>query len=499
MSINQNDIIYFILTDRFYGIPNPKVKIEKKIDKNNPQKYHGGNFEGIIEKIPYLKNLGITCLWITPVYLQVDLEENHGYHGYWALDFNKINPTLYIDNQKYEAGSKKYLKDLVDELHKNNIKLILDMVVNHTGYYHPAFLNSSTNQTEIQKSWFNPKYEGVERNELKEELLGLPDLNLDNPDVCDYQIRTILSWIRETGIDGIRMDTVNNVEPNFWEYFKNQIKGLYPEVSLLGEVMTYDVDTLAEYQKLWAFDLLFDFPMQVAMKKVFIDDYQLNAFVSPYNAGYGVLERDSAYTNHNKLVTLLDNHDSVLRFISSVLEKHDKPETATWITKLSLTFIFTIRGVPQIYYGTEIGMQGKTEAENRKDFEWGKIDEQNNVKPEYIYEKEIFEHTKKLIELRKNSHALTAGNFVCIYVDSYVMVYIRYIEDEIVIVTLHNGWIEMPMKLEITIDNSPELPMRIKNILKDKTMKCVLTGKTIDIQSGTFAIKMKPKSANIYL
>jgi len=499
MSINQNDIIYFILTDRFYGKPNTVIEKEKNYDKSNPNSYHGGNFEGIIEKIPYLKNLGITCLWITPVYLQIDFEDKQAYHGYWTLDFNKVNPTLYIDNKKYEAGSKLYLKDLVDELHRNNIKIVLDMVVNNTGYNHPALKNPELNSTEIQHSWFHEGNENDDENKVVDKNRNLPDLNLDNPDVCDFHIRTILSWIRETGIDAIRMDTVNHVERKFWEYFKNQIKGLYPDVCLLGEVWTFDIDTLAEYQKLWAFDLLFDFPIYEAMKKVFIDDFPLKAFVSPFNAGYGVLERDEAYTNHNKLVTLLDNHDLPERFLSTILQKHDNLEIATWIMKLSLSFMFTIRGIPLIYYGTEIGMQGFQDPDNRRDFCWEKIDEQNSVKKEFVYEREIFEHTRKLIDIRKKSHALTVGNFVNIYVDNYVMVYVRYIEDEVVIVTLHNGWIQMPMKLEISINETIELPSRIKDLIKNRKLTCQVSNSTIDIQDGIFSIKMKPKSANIYM
>ena len=113
MAITRQDIIYFILTDRFYGIENQQPEVKQKIDKNNPLFYHGGNFDGIIEKIPYLKNLGITALWITPVYLQIDLENLHGYHGYWALDFNTINPGLYVDKGKYPQRNKLYLKNLI--------------------------------------------------------------------------------------------------------------------------------------------------------------------------------------------------------------------------------------------------------------------------------------------------------------------------------------------------------------------------------------------------
>jgi len=143
MAITRKDIIYFILTDRFYGIENQRPEVKQKIDKNNPFFYHGGNFDGIIEKIPYLKNLGITALWITPVYSQIDLENSHGYHGYWALDFNAVNPVLYVDRGKYPRGSKLYLRDLVDQLHANGIKIILDIVVNHTGYRHPGVIDNS--------------------------------------------------------------------------------------------------------------------------------------------------------------------------------------------------------------------------------------------------------------------------------------------------------------------------------------------------------------------
>ena len=137
MAITQQDIIYFILTDRFYAKGSSVCK--KGLDKDDPQAYHGGNFDGIVEKIPYLKSLGISTLWISPVYWQIEsrVRNRWAYHGYWTLDFNTVDPHLY-SHEKYEQGSKKYLKDLVDILHDNDIKLILDVVVNHAGYLHPG-------------------------------------------------------------------------------------------------------------------------------------------------------------------------------------------------------------------------------------------------------------------------------------------------------------------------------------------------------------------------
>jgi glycosidase len=497
MAIKQNDVIYFILTDRFYGIKNPGF--ENRIDKSNPFKYHGGNFEGLIEKIPYLKKLGITALWITPVYLQIDLQNVDGYHGYWALDFNSINPSLYIDNGKYPKGSKQYLKDLVDKFHQNGIKIILDMVVNHTGYSHPA-LTDNPNPTPIRKNWFNNSSISCEQDEIQGQLASLPDLDLDLPDVCDYQIDTIVDWIKETGIDAIRMDTVKHIERDFWNYFKTQIKGLYPDCTLIGEVLVYDVEILSLYQKDWAFDELFDFPLQQAIKNVFIDDSPMTHLVSPLNAGYGIIEKDNSYTNHNRLVTLLDNHDLSGRFFTYILDKQQNDyDKACAIQKLALTFLFTIRGIPQIFYGTEIGMEGHGDPDNRRDFPWEYFNKSYQVKKEYTHQKEIFEMFCSLINLRKTNNAVSSGMFVCLYVDPFVFVYLRYVLNEVVIVAIHNGWYDMPSEIEVHIENNCNIPTRIKELLNNQSLNSYLDEDKCAVKNGSFKIQLKKKTAKIFV
>ena len=497
MAINQDDIIYFVLTDRFFGKTNPDLK---DIDKTKPRAFHGGNFEGLIKKIPYLKKLGITAVWITPVYLQTPniSPDETGYHGYWTLDFNAVDPHLYIDNGKYEKGSKLYLKDLVDELHRNDLKIVLDMVVNHTGYGHPA-LTGEYNPTPIKKEWFNSQMDSGS-DTVKGQLSGLPDFNLDMIDVSDYHITTILSWIEETGIDAIRMDTARHVEKVFWTYFKNQVKGDHPEVTLIGEVLEFDIDSISQYQEHFAFDSLFDFPMQMAMKNVFIYDNPLTTFVTPYNSGSGILERDTHYTNHNKLVTLHDNHDLEARFMSLAL-KHvggdENRERAVWVVKLALSFMFTIRGIPQIFYGTEYGMEGWGDPDNRRDFNWELFDDKYDVKPQFKFEKEMFEHTQKLIKIRKSNDALTCGNFVCLYVDSFVLVFLRYIEENVVITIIHNGWLPMSDPLRISIITNDQVPTRIKEILDYSVLTCQLTGEKVSVNNGVFKVKMERKSAMI--
>jgi glycosidase len=499
MPINQQDIIYFILTDRFNG--KGKSASTYGLDKKNPTAYHGGNFDGIIEKIPYLKKLGITALWITPVYWQVNmpLQGAQSYHGYWALDFNKVDPHLYVD-KGYEQGSRKYLKELVDELHKNSIKLVLDVVVNHAGYSHPGQSNKSDNPTPIRSDWFNQQGLSSDVDVIHGELSGLPDFDLDKLDVVDYHIESMIAWIRETGIDAVRMDTAKHVEKQFWNYYKTQIHGRFPEVSLIGEVLVYSIDELTSYQKFWGFDSLFDFPVQETIIKVFAHGLGLTEFYSPFNVGNGIFERDTAYSNQNRLISLLDNHDLPFRFMTAALDASQGDYTkATMIMKIALTFIFTTRGIPQIYYGTEVGLEGRNDPDNRRDFPWEKFDDKLEVKKEYPYEKDIFDHIRKLIEMRKSSDALNSGTFVCLYVDYFIFVYLNYFDENFAITCIHNGWDDMPGSLSISVENNPQIPRRVKDLIKNKVFTCKLTGKKIEMKNGVFSIGMEKKTSMVLI
>jgi alpha-amylase len=497
MSINQKDIIYFVLTDRFYSAGKPVSK--KGLDKNIPNAYHGGNFDGLIEKIPYLKNLGITAVWITPVYWQVDLPADWGqaYHGYWALDFNKVDPHLYT-HERYEPGSRKYLKDLCDIFHKNNIKLILDVVVNHAGYNHPGQIGAADNPTPIQPEWFNTKGLSSDQNLIEGELCGLPDFNLDNLDVIDYHVQSLIGWVKETGIDGIRMDTAKHVERGFWNYFKTQIRGKYPEVSLIGEVLEFNIDDLTNYQKFWGFDSLFDFPVQKTIMDVFVYGQSLTMFYSPYNMGFGIFEHDNAYSNQNRLVSLLDNHDLSCRFMTAALKACSNDyRKATDILKLALTFIFTTRGIPQVYYGTEVALEGGSDPDNRRDFPWNKIGSDNEVLPQYKIEKEVFDYTKKLIKLRKKHDALHAGTFVSLYVDHFIFAFLNCFDNDVVITIINNGENEMSEPLKISINNNSNIPSRIKKMIQNKKMTCQLSGIKSLFIDGTLEVKMSGKSAMV--
>jgi len=338
----------------------------------------------------------------------------------------------------------------------------------------------------------------LEASVTEGQLSGLPDMDLDSPDVCDYHAETILSWLRETGVDGIRMDTVRHVERNFWTYFKTKVKGQFPELTLLGEVLVFDIDALSQYQKFDAIDQLFDFPMQQAIKDVFVYDHAMTDFVSPFNLGTGILERDQSYTNHNQLVTLLDNHDLSARFMTDILERQmGDRRKATDVMKVALTFLFTIRGIPQIYYGTELSLEGKSDPDNRRDFPWEKLNSDYEVKEEYPVEKELYDHTRKLIRIRRTNDALSSGYFVCLYVDYFLLVFLRYIDDNIIIAGFHNGWLDMPSEVIVDIGNNPYLPQRIKEKLADATLVSLLDNENYPIREGTLSIRLGGKSGMI--
>jgi glycosidase len=495
--IAQDDVIYFVLTDRFCDA-DPQNNFDA--DKTDPQRYHGGDFAGIIQKIPYLTNLGITALWISPVYLSVGrVGDVDGYHGYWAMDFNKVDPHLYSHDPALADGSKEYLERLSDDLHRNGIKLILDVVVNHTGYHNQTYRDYP--EKEIKEDWYNNTNTG---DEIKGSLHGLPDLNHSNPDVVDYFVNNIIDWIEQAKIDAIRMDTVKNVEDAFWYQFKSYVKGKYRPITVIGEVLHHDIDVISRYQRKHDFDTLFDFPLREAVSKAFIHNYPMTTLARPrvaLNEPRGILDNDQEYSNANRLVTLLDNHDLEKRFMTEVLDQwgHWDRARAVRIVKLALSFLFTTRGIPQLYYGTEIGMEGRADPDNRRDMPWNLFGPDDTPVDECEYEKQIFDHTKKLIEIRRGNQALSFGYLFTLYSDSYIYAYMREFQGNTVIVVLNNGFGDMPLPLPVEIDANTNIPSRIKENLSHRTLSNLLDpADQVEVTNGRIHVTLPGKHAKIY-
>lgn len=435
--ITQDDLVYFIMTDRF---KNGNTGNDFNVDKNDPLAFHGGDFKGIINKLDYIKDLGFTAIWITPVFDN----EPGGYHGYWVSDFYKTEEHF---------GTMEELKELVNTAHSKGIKVILDMVVNHTGYKHP-WVNDPK-----YKEWFNPKMEISDwKNQKQVEdgwLAGLPDFNQNNPETRQYLINMAKWWIKQTGVNGYRLDTVKHVPKQFWRDFTAEIKKEYPNFYFIGEVFENDINYIASYYDT-GIDAFLDFPIYHAITDVF--------------AGYGyatklayVIEKSATYKNRHLMGTFIDNHD-VHRFISKTISYKEER------LKQALAFMMTYTGIPILYYGTEIGMEGKSDPDNRRDMDW-------SVKSE------LTDFVKNLAQIRKSNKALTRGDIKILRADSSFISYSRSYKNNTVIAAFNVS--NISKKVEITL---PDYLNKSEQKFKD-----LLNNVELAAHDGKIILEMTPR------
>lgn len=336
-TFSNKDLIYFIMIDRFYDGDTTNNSFDDSSDNPEDLKaYLGGDLKGITEKLDYIKSLGATAIWITPVVKN----EPYGYHGYWTEDFESVDPHF---------GDMVSLKELVDTAHDKDLKVILDYVVNHTGYQH-EWLNDPD-----KKDWFHNKGDITDygnRDQLENyNLAGLPDLNTENPEVKDYFYNNVLWWIKETGVDGLRLDTVKHVPVEFWNEFAYIIKQEYPNFFLLGEVYHSSPSYLASFNEV-GLDSITNFSIYEGLKDTFRVYGDANKLKIAIN-------NDVKFDDRGMNAIFLDNHD-VSRLISRT-SKHGEA-----YLKQGLTFIMTYPSIPVMYYGTEIGLEGKDDPDNRR-------------------------------------------------------------------------------------------------------------------------------------
>jgi glycosidase len=445
---SQDDLIYLIMPDRFANgdASNDDPAISKGLfDRGKARYYHGGDLQGVIDHLPYLKDLGVTAIWLNPVYDNAnrlnEKEKYDGqaitdYHGYGAVDFYAVDEHL---------GDLAKLKELVETAHRSGIKIILDMVANHTGPYHPWVEDSPT------PTWFH----GTLAKHLNETwqtwtlmdphstpfltastLDGwfidiLPDLNQDDPEVARYIIQNTLWWVASTGLDGIRQDTLPYVPRRFWREWSAAIKKEYPNFRVVGEMFDGDAGLVSFFQggeKRFdgvdsGIDALFDFPSFYPIRRAFAEGKSIRDVAS-------TLGHDYLYPNPKNLVTFLGLHD-VARFMN-------EPGATVDGLKLAFTYLLTSRGIPMIYYGDEIGMAGGSDPDNRRDFPGGWKEDARNAflaDGRTADQQRVFEHVRKLAQLRRDYPDLRQGALKQLGVSDDVYVYTR----GAAIVMLNNG------------------------------------------------------------
>lgn len=364
----EDEVLYFVFTDRFF---NGDRTNDADADPTDLKAYHGGDLQGVIDKLDYIKGLGATAIWLTPV---VDNEPG-GYHGYWAADFYKTDEHL---------GSLEKLQELVTAAHGKGIKVLLDVVVNHTGYQHPWVTEKPDwfHQTGDITDWNNQSE--IENNRLA----GLPDFNTENPAVEKYLIDMGRWWIQKTDVDGFRLDTVRHVPTPFWERFAKAMHETKPGFWLMGEVWNTDPAYLAGYQKT-GIDSLVSFPHYEGIRGVFGKDGLIST-LQDAEEGLG-----KELPQPQRMGVFIDNHD-VGRFISGAYQ--DQPVKRL---ELALTYAMTTRGFPVLYYGTEVALEGGGDPDNRRPMPWDVADQGHPLQAQI----------RRLAQIREAHPALRRGDW----------------------------------------------------------------------------------------
>lgn len=426
-SITNEDVIYLIVTDRFSdGDP----ANNKGVDRKNPRAWHGGDFKGIAKRIPYLKELGVTAIWLTPWYDNPDEANqcdkpwcpNTNYHGYHAIDHYGV---------ENHFGSMADLRVLIQECHRNGIKVVQDQVANHVGIQHPwakrppldNWFNPFSQNTFNNSVLLSPNSSNAERDDLIKGWFNelLPDLNQDEPEVSRYLIQNALWWIGKTGIDGIRQDTIQYMPRAFILDWSAAIKKQYPNYWMVGEVFEEDSAQTAFFQggrKGWdgidtELPSVFDFKLWRTSQEVFTGK-------KPARALRDVLKYDGLYGNIDNVTLLTNNHDTD-RFMSlkgATLEG----------SMMHTAFVLSTRGIPQLYYGEEIGMTGGHDPDNRGDFPGGFSGDPKNAftktgrSPD---QQRMFEWVREWIKIRRSRLPMKQGRTIDLFYDNDAYVFAR--------------------------------------------------------------------------
>ncbi|HEY1011395.1 MAG TPA: alpha-amylase family glycosyl hydrolase, partial [Herpetosiphonaceae bacterium] len=332
--------IYFLLTDRFAnGDPSNDDAGGFASDRSDPRRWHGGDFKGLADNLDYIKGMGFGAIWITPVTLQ---RSSNAFHGYWQYDPYQIDPHL---------GTLEELRALVDAAHQRDLLVMIDVVPNHTGDFIPG---AAAAPPFDDPSWYhnqgNIKNYGNQLEVEQGDLLGLDDLNQENP-AARAELLKWIAWLRqETGLDGLRVDTAKHVAKDFLAEFDAAA-----ETHTMGEVFSPDSGYVAPYSR--ALDAVIDFPFYEASKKALRGS-------EPMQNIQRLFQADGQYRNVHTNGTFLDNHD-VERFLCTATGGPGK-DTRTQL-KQALAVLFAVRGIPIVYYGTEQEFKGCKDPANRED------------------------------------------------------------------------------------------------------------------------------------
>lgn len=455
--ISAADLIYLIMPDRFAnGDPSNDAFVTMRdtvCDRSQSARRHGGDLKGVAEKLDYLQDLGVSSIWLNPI-LENDMPPllesgryNAGFHGYWHTDHYQVDKRL--------GGNAAY-QSLIDAMHHRGMKMIQDVVYNHVGEYHLLY------QQIPDSSWFNfwpgkqvntsykdqtlmdPYASSIDQKIMTEGWFTphLPDLNQRNPFVANFLIQNTIWWTEAFGIDGWRIDTYAYNDLSFMNRCNQALLDEYPNIGLFGETWVHGVPNQAFFtaNKLKGITYESNLPgvtdFQLNLYGIFAALNQPFGWTEGVNRLYLTLSNDYVYKDPMKHVIFLDNHD-VSRFFSLVNKDLRK-------YKAGIAWLLTCRGIPQLYYGTEILMDGYSNPDDlvRKDFQGGwKSDKENKFSSagRTRDEEEAFAYLRTIAQFRKNASAIRNGKMMQFVPQDGVYVYFRYNDEQTIMCIMNTN------------------------------------------------------------
>ena len=478
----SEDVLYLIMPDRFAnGCPENDVidgMREKTVNRADGFARHGGDLQGISNHLDYIADLGATAIWLNPT--QENDMESGSYHGYAITDYYQIDRRF---------GSNEDFCALVEKAHEKNLKVVMDMIFNHCGSENYLFKDKPS------KDWFNYRSNYVQTSFKTASVMDIhasafekkiatdgwftsvmPDFNQRNRHVARYLIQSSIWWIEYAGINGIRQDTHPYADFDFMSQWCKEVLDEYPYFNIVGETWLNSNVLVSYWQKdskLAAplnsnLPTVMDFPLQALINQAF--DEETGEWGGGLYKLYDYQTQDLVYANPMNLLTFLDNHDTSRFAQTDEMAKNLKRY------KQAMVFLLTTRGIPQIYYGTEIlmtGDKGKGDGDLRKDFPGGWQGDTRNCfakNGRTALENEAFEFTRQLLNWRKGNQVIGKGSLKHYSIQNGVYVYQREFNGKSVVIIM-NG-----------TDDSKELDLApYQEILPRENALDVLTGKNVNL------------------
>ncbi|CAK8583385.1 alpha-amylase family glycosyl hydrolase (plasmid) [Priestia megaterium] len=433
----QDETMYFLMVDRFN---NGDTMNDKEVDRQNRLAYQGGDFKGIVDKLDKLKEIGFTTIVLTPIFQN----EKGGYHGYWITNFYKINK---------QFGSIKEFKDLVSEAHDRNMKVLIDFPVTHVSTSHPWVDEKG------KENWFTNKKDPVSQKWLG----NMAALNLENNETKQELIKVAKWWVKNTNLDGYYLSNASGAPLNFWNDFSKEVKREKKDLFLLGESQKKDLKTLTAYEKTRLDGITYS-RLNNPLRQQFI---KLN---KDSNETIDLLQKkEETFENSRLSANYLDSYKTE-RFTRDVVEEKVFPG-ARW--KMALTYLYTIPGLPLVYYGSEIALNGGEGVDNHRtmDFRAGN---------------ELIDYITKLGELRQQLPALTRGTYESIYNKKGMTVFKREYKKETLIVAINNT------------SKTQKVTIPVSKFAKGKELRGLLAGDLVRPNEEKFTIILEREQSEIY-